>query len=105
MAFEVAGSVEGGATLCALVPDQCGSSPLCVDQFVSCEGTIPAKHRITVRAHVGAATCMTLAIGNKERNTYCKQTLAIGHTENTFFSFFKSNSYCWQKEKNIYYKD
>ena len=66
VAFEVAGSVEGGAALCALVSDQRSSSPLGVDQFVACEGTVPAKHCIAVRTHVGSSTCVTLAIGHNE---------------------------------------
>ena len=66
VAFEVAGSVEGGAALCALVSDQRSSSPLGVDQFVACEGTVPAKHCVAVRTHVGSSTCVTLAIGHNE---------------------------------------
>ena len=66
VAFEVAGSVEGGTALCALVSDQRSGSPLGVDQFVACEGTVPAKHCVAVRTHVGSSTGVTLAIGHNE---------------------------------------
>ena len=66
VAFEVAGSVEGGATLCALVSDQRSGSPLGVNQLVACEGAVPAKHRVAVRTHVRSSTCVTLASGHNE---------------------------------------
>ena len=60
VALEVAWAVEGGATLAALVPDEGVGAPLGVDQLVAREGTVPAKDRLAVRAHVGPPPGVTL---------------------------------------------